>query len=187
MSSRVWVPMWGSGGPVKVRDKSLWSEASPGRPQDGRGVGLVQKTSWEEEGVHTETRGGRWAANLGWGGTAPGELAVVVLPWGLGDSRACRREQACGQARGQPRGPCSPGCPPYWPGTGNGGTKRWGTSALLAVDGGGRDRLKGGEMPCGWLGTGAQSGPGPARRGLGWRAGVHARSLGHGPGCPQAA
>ena len=50
MSGRVWVPAAGvSGGPVKVRDKFCGVEASPGRPQDRRGVGVGPEDFLEEE------------------------------------------------------------------------------------------------------------------------------------------
>ena len=58
-------------------------------------------------------------------------------------------------------------------GTGNWGAQRGGgTSALLVVDGGGRDGLIDGEMPEGGPGTGAQSGP-ASQVWAGLRAGVH--------------
>lgn len=58
-------------------------------------------------------------------------------------------------------------------GTGNWGAQRGrGTSALLVVDGGGRDRLKDGEMPVG----------GPASQ---MWAGLRAGVRGRGPRCPQ--
>ena len=96
------------------------------------------------------------------------------LGLGLGDSRACRREQACGQSSWSAPWALQPWLPTLLAiGTGNGGAQRGGgTSALLAVDGGGRDRLKGGEMPVGGSGTGAQSGPASQAR-AGLRAGVH--------------
>lgn len=177
-----------SGGPGKVRDKFCEVEASPGRPQDGRGVGVGPEDFLEEEGSTLRPEeggagqammgpgGGRWAASLGLGdctrrgGESSGSLEVVVSALlGVGGSRA--------PGGGKPQR-VGPALRPWLPtllamGTGNGGAQRdGGTSALLVVDGGGRDGLKDGEMPVG----GAAS-----KMWAGLRAGVG----GHRPRCPQ--
>lgn len=163
---------------------------------------MVQKTSWRKRGPHRpEEEGGppTWDWVI-----APGEVVRTGGPqrwwcWcslGLGDSRARGREQAgghrgsCAQSRSSWSAPWA--LQPWLPtllatGTGNWGAQRGGgTSALLVVDGGGRDGLKDGETPVGGPGTGAQSGP-ASQVWAGLRAGVHVcRSRGMGPGVPRA-
>lgn len=137
MSSRVWVPPVRSGGSGKVRDKFCGVEASPERPQDGRGVGVGPEDFLEEEGstLRPEEGGagqammgprrGRWAASLGLGdctgrggeGSGSPEVVVSVLlgvggqrgPWEGASHRGC-----CAHSRSlcSAPWPCSPGCPP---------------------------------------------------------------------------
>lgn len=135
-------PLVRSAGPGKVRDKFCGVEASLGRPQDGRGVGVGPEDFLEEEGstvrpeeggagqAMTGPGGGRWAARLGLGdctrrdGESSGSPEVVVSALlGVGGSRAR------GGSKPQEVGPA------LWPwlptllamGTGNRGLKEVGT------------------------------------------------------------
>lgn len=152
MSSRVWVPPVRSGGSGKVRDKFCGVEASPERPQDGRGVGVGPEDFLEEEGSTRRPeeggagqammgpRRGRWAASLGLGdctgrggeGSGSPEVVVSVLlgvggqrgPWGEKPQRVLcsQQELVLSPAALQPWLPTLTGYG-HWE---LGGTKRWG-------------------------------------------------------------
>lgn len=203
MSDRVWVPVagGGSGGPVKVRDKFCGVEASPGRPQDRRGVGVGPEDFLEEEGS-TQTRRGRWAANLGLGdctgrgGENWGSPEVVVLVLlGVGGQQG-PREGASGWPQRvlcseqelvvSPVGPAALAAHltgyRHWE---LGGTKRWGHLSPSGCGWGREGRIKRWGDASGWPRDGGSEWP--CQPGVGWAEGRSSRlqESGHGPGCPQ--
>lgn len=100
-------------GPSKGPRQVLWSGGIP-----WEAPGWERCRGWSRRlpggrGVHTETRGGRWAANLGLG-DGPRRAGGGGAPWGWGTAGPAGGSKLVAKARGQPRGPCSPGCPPYW-------------------------------------------------------------------------
>lgn len=156
----------GSGGPVKVRDEFCGVGASPGRPQDGRGVGVGPEDFPEEEGPHRpEEEGG--LPTWGWG-TAPGELVLVVL-LGAGGQQGLREGASLRpKLMVSPMGPAAlaahlPGYR-HWE---RGGTKRWGHLSPSGCGWGREGQTKRWGDAGGWPEDGGLRVALPARCGLG--------------------